>query len=289
MNLVIGASGQVGDHLVRVLEEQGQKVVGTFNGHPVSGYELLDIRRRDAVQHLMTSVHPSIVYIPASLTNVDTCEQYPDEGYAVNVGGLCNVVEVGNAIGARLVYFSSDYIFDGKSGPYAEDDPANPICEYGRQKLMAEHYLALHAANCLIVRTTIVYGWERLGKNFVSRLVNTLQLGQTLKVPVDQIGNPTYASNLAQVVVEMVNSGADGVFHVVGPERASRYEFALEAAHVFGLDEKLILPVTTPELGQLASRPLNAGMTSVRIAAVADTPMIGYREGLQKMLTESLA
>jgi dTDP-4-dehydrorhamnose reductase len=285
-HLVIGVSGQVGEHLTRAAEAAGGEVVGTFRGCPLSGARPLDIRGREAVRVLVEETRPAVVYLPASLTNVDHCERNPEEGYAINVVGVRHVVEAANAIGARVVYFSSDYVFDGTAGPYCEEDPANPICEYGRQKLIAEHYVALHARDALIVRTTVVYGWERQSKNFVCRLLNTLRDGGTLRAPLDQIGSPTYAPNLARAIVELVLAGATGIYHVSGPERASRYEFACEAARVFGLDARLIRAVTTPELEQPAPRPLNAGMRVDRAAAALSFPLLGYQEGLRAMASQ---
>ena len=286
IHLVIGASGQVGEHLVRAASDVGFEAIGTYHSHPVPGMQPLDIRNRAEVESLITKVRPAVVYLPAALSSVDYCELHPGEVYLTNVVGVRNVVHSANDIEAKLVYFSSDYVFDGKAGPYSEDDPANPVCEYGRQKLMAEHYVALHARDYLMVRTTVVYGWERQGKNFVYRLLNTLKAGQVLRVPVDQVGSPTYTPNLTQAVVELALSDAKGVYHIVGPERLNRYEFACEAANVFGLDSGLIQAVATSELGQVAPRPLNAGMVVKKAAAKLTVPLMSYRDGLRAMASE---
>lgn len=285
-HLIIGASGQVGEHLVRAASLAGFETFGTYYSHPVEGMQQLDVRSRKEVQSLIMNVRPAVVYLPASLTNVDYCERHPEKGYAANVIGVCNVVQAVNDIGAKLVYFSSDYIFDGEAGPYREDDPVNPICEYGRQKVIAEHYVALHVRDYLIVRTTVVYGWERQRKNFICRLLSTLEGGDILRVPVDQVGNPTYAPNLAQAVIELACSDAKEVYHVVGPERINRYEFACEAARVFGLDTGLIKGIPTCELGQVAPRPLNAGMVVEKAADELKVSLVGYEEGLRMMASE---
>lgn len=282
-HLVIGASGQVGEHLLRAASDARFEAAGTHHSHPAPGTRRLDVRRPEEVTELIAGLRPSVVYLPASQTNVDRCETEPEEGYAVNVEGVRNVVRAANGVGAKLVYFSSDYIFDGRAGPYREDDPASPVNEYGRQKLAAEHHVALHAHDYLVVRTTVVYGWERQGKNFICRLIDTLKAGRTLKAPADQIGSPTYAPNLARASVELAASGATGVYNVVGPERVSRYGFAREAARVFGLDESLVQAVTTDELHQAAARPLNAGMLVDRAAARLTVRLTRYRDGLKEM------
>ena len=280
---VLGASGLVGQHLMNAVSAAGCQAVGTYCSHPVDGLVPLDIRGRRKVEQFFAAHRPPVVYLPASMANVDYCQLHPADTWAVNVQGVANVVQAANAAGAKVVYFSSDYIFDGVNGPYSETDPAQPICEYGRQKLAAEHCVALHAHSYLIVRTTVVYGWERQGKNFVSRLVETLSRGERLRVPADQVGSPTYAPNLAEAVVELGLSAGQGVYHVVGPDRVDRAEFARQAARAFGLSPHLIQPVSTSELGQAAPRPLNAGMRTEKAVAALRTRLVGYKEGLASM------
>jgi dTDP-4-dehydrorhamnose reductase len=193
------------------------------------------------------------------------------------------VIQAANQVGAKLVYFSTDYIFDGKNGPYKEDHPANPVCEYGRQKLYAEHLIATLAEDFLILRTTGVYGWERQGKNFIYRLMSVLGAGQTLTVPADQLGSPTYAPNFVRAVVELALTTHRQVFHVAGMEVANRYEFALEAARALKLNGDLIQPVSTAELGQTAPRPLQAGLRVEKASASLPFPLLGYHDGLREM------
>ncbi len=287
VHLVIGASGQVGDHLLREGKRQGLHITGTSHAHALPLLLHLDIRNPEEVQNVLGDVRPSVVYLPASFVNVDACELRRKETFMTNVEGVLHVVRAVNAIGATLVYFSSDYIFDGAAGPYKEDDAPNPLSEYGRQKLIAEHAIALHASRpYLIVRTTVVYSWEKQGKNFIMRLLRSLEAGETIRVSEDQLGNATYAPNLARAVLELVTRGAQGVFHVCGPERSSRYAFAVEAARTFGFDAQRITPVATKELQQIARRPLQAGMVTDRVAPRLSFPLMSYREGLRAMLEE---
>lgn len=281
--LIIGSSGLVGEHLIKYAEKSGQSVIGTYYKHNTLGLKYLNICSFDEVLNALSSWKPQIVYLPASLTNVDYCQLNPQESYTINVTGVQNIVVAANKIKAKLVYFSSDYIFDGLNGPYKEDDPANPICVYGHHKVLAEHFISLHSHDFLIIRTTVVYGWEQQGKNFIYRLIKTLQTQQPIKVPIDQIGNPTYAPNLAQVSIALAGADAQGVYHVVGPERVSRYEFSIKATKFFNLDSSLVIPVTTLELNQVAPRPLNAGMTANKVTTAVDVPLVNYLDGLQTM------
>lgn len=283
VHLVIGASGQVGGHLIDAIMAAGHEAIGTYCTHSISGMRQLDIRNYVDVLSLMMEVRPAVVYLPAALSNVDYCELHPHESYKTNVIGVRNVVRSVDKVGAKFVYFSSDYIFDGKDGPYREFDVANPICEYGRQKLLAEHYIMLRVQNYLIIRTTVVYGWERQGKNFICWLLRALGEGRVVDVPTDQIGSPTYAPNLARAVVQLVTLDMRHVYHVAGPACISRYRFAHDAAKVFGLDSDLIQPVITSELGQVALRPLCAGMVIEKVAAELTFPLIGHYDGLKDM------
>ncbi|MDB4950373.1 MAG: rmlD 2 [Gemmatimonadetes bacterium] len=279
--LVLGASGLVGSHLLRAAAERGHLVVGTSHAQDVPGLVPLDVRDGDAVRKLVRDTGADIVFHAAASPNVDACEADPEGTAAVNVGGVRTAAEAAREVGARMVFFSSDYVFDGERGPYVETDPVNPIQEYGRQKVAAEAVCreVLPDAH-LILRVTVVYGWERQGKNFVARLVRTLSEGGAMRVPADQFGSPTLADDLGDAAWELVDRDARGTFHVAGRDRVDRLAFARAAARAFGLPEGGIQGVTTAELGQRAPRPLNAGMRSGRAEAVIGRPMLGVDAGL---------
>jgi dTDP-4-dehydrorhamnose reductase len=286
LHLIIGASGQVGQHLLQQVRERGLEGLGTYNASPEAGLRKLDARDRDEVFAVVSTTRPGTIYLPASLTHVDYCELHPEETRAINISGVRHVVDAARETGAKVVYFSSDYVFDGRTGGYSESSEPNPINEYGRQKLEAEHYVASYAQSYLIVRTAGVFSWERQGKNFITRLIQTLRSGRGWSVPADQINNPTYAPNLARAVVELALEGGDGLFHVCGPEPIDRYSLACEAARLFGLDPSLIKDCATSDLGQIAPRPLNASMKVEKAASRLKLPLISYGEGLAAMAAE---
>ncbi|MFH0777686.1 MAG: sugar nucleotide-binding protein, partial [Candidatus Eisenbacteria bacterium] len=178
------------------------------------------------------------------------------------------------------------YVFDGEDGPYTEDDTPSPINEYGRQKLECEEIVQTEITNFVIVRTTVVYGVEARKKNFVAKLIDALSKGDCVRVPSDQYGNPTYVWNVAEASVELARRRDTGIFNVVGATRIDRYGFAREAAREFGLSERLVAPVTTPELTQRAKRPLNAGLVTDKAGAVLKTRLLGTAEGLARMREE---
>jgi len=286
--LIIGASGQIGWHLYRVLKSQNRSVAGTFRNHPVadSDFFRLDICNREQCHRIINELQPSHILLPASSTNVDYCENHPEEAYQTNVLGIENVLYAAQSFGSKIVYFSTDYIFDGVLGPYDENSLPNPICEYGRQKVAAEQLVLSNASNSMIIRTTVVYSWEPQGKNFLVRLLKSLRDGIEIQVPIDQIGTPTYAPSLAMVLIELIDLGFHGIYHLAGVERVDRYELAREAARVFDLDDRLIHPVETKNLFQSARRPLKAGLISSKLEMGFLERVIGYRDGLKRMRSE---
>lgn len=282
-SLVIGASGLVGEHLVKILNLLGRSVVSTYHASPVPNAEALDICDPGQIRQLFKIFEPGVVFLPAAIANVDFCETHPVDTYKTNVLGIRNIVEASNQVQARLIYFSTDYIFDGETGPYSEEAVANPISEYGRQKLIAEHTVSLTASDYLILRTTGVYGWERQGKNFVYRLVNSLCQGYPVRVPRDQVGTPTYAPELAASAIQLAGLDIKGVINIAGSSCISRYEFALQAARAFNLPEGLVVPVSTAELDQAAKRPLMAGLKTGKAGKILSKGFLSSHHGLHLM------
>lgn len=281
--LIIGGSGQVGGHLYENLAKSGESVISTHYRQVTSNSIFLDITSKKNVDLLVGEVKPTHIFLPAAATNVDECERNPASTYTANVTGVQNVVEAANHFHARLTYFSTDYIFDGKNGPYRETEPPNPICEYGKQKVYAEHSILSSCRDFLIIRTTVVYGWERQEKNFVIRLIKSLREKKEVQVPVDQIGSPTYAPNLAEAAIHLAKSEEQGIINITGPEIVSRYEFACVAADSFSLSKEFIIPVETQLLGQIAKRPLHLGLAVDKASQLLNIPLLGYHDGLQKM------
>lgn len=287
-HLVVGASGQIGGAVYKSLVEKNHDVLGTYYSQPARGMRKLDINERARVFKLVKDASPDVIYACAGLTNVDRCESDPKESFRVNVVGASNLVEAANRVGAKLVLLSSDYIFDGDRGPYEVDDLANPLNVYGYHKLVAEQHVATTAENYLIVRTTVVYGWEVVGKNFIARLIHKLSQKQKVRVPDDQIGTPTYNRNFARALIELVGKDETGVYHVAGSTSTDRFGFAVRAAQIFGLDSRLIHACSTAELKQNARRPLKAGLKLDKTRDLISTKLLGFEDGLRQMLKDNL-
>jgi len=278
--LIIGASGLVGGALRAVFPQ----AIGTYFRSPSIDLVALDITDDDAVRALVTQVAPELILLPAAQPNVDRCETEPTESERVNVEGTRHVAEAAARAHARLVFFSTDYVFDGKAGPYAPDAPTSPISVYGRHKLAAEMIVRETVADHLIVRACGVYGYQATGKNFVMALARLAAAGERMRVPSDQWGTPTLAENLAEAVHELALSDYRGSAHPVGPDYLTRIDFARFAAEVLGYAPGFLQPVATPELKQPAARPLRGGLDNRSTQALLrKTRLIGAREGLAIM------
>ncbi|VXD24625.1 SDR family oxidoreductase [Planktothrix paucivesiculata] len=278
--LVIGASGLVGSHLLQTCQQRGWNVMGTSHNVPQPGLIPLEITDETSVKSLITQSQPKVVFLPAFLSNVDYCEQNPEETYQINVVGCLNVAQATREVGAKFIFYSSDYVFNGENGPYQEIDEPDPICVYGRQKLEVEHKISELLDNYLICRIAWVYGQEKQGKNFVLRLISTLKNHQTIRVPQDQIGSPTWANDIAEASCRLIEVEAKGLFHTTGSDCINRYQFAVKIAEMFGLDADLIIPVNTSQLNQVAPRPLKCGMRCDRLNQMLNWNLRGVVDGL---------
>ena len=283
--LIIGASGMTGGALMRALEKCGAEAIGTYQHRPVNGATLsLDIRDRNAVDDCLRDVQPDVVFLAVNTAGgVDYCESHPEDARSVHVAGTSNIATAAGACGAKVVYYSTDYIFDGKAGPYSEEDKPAPVNVYGQTKWDAEEIIREITPNHLILRTTAVYGWDRASKNFAMQIWENLQAGKPLKVPNDQWCNPTLADYLAEASIRLVQAGATGVFNVVGKDRMARSELAVALAKAMALDPTLIVPLPTSELGQGAARPLQGGLQTEKLQDLLGTEPLGLDESLKRL------
>lgn len=233
--------------------------MGTYRTRALPGLVPLDARDGDALRRLIDARGATAVFFPAAQPNVEWCEDHPLDAEEANLVPLRAALAVARERGNLLVAFSSDYVFDGARGPYAEDDARSPISVYGRIKARLEDEAM--AAGALVIRTTGVFGHEPSDpRNFVLRLVASLARGERVNVPDDQWSTPTYAEDLAAGSRMLADARATGLWHVAGGDLVSRVELARRAARAFGLPEAGIAPVPTSALGQRAARPLRGGL-----------------------------
>jgi dTDP-4-dehydrorhamnose reductase len=266
--LVTGGNGLLGTKTLGLLLVQGRQPVSAslepeclnrFLGD--FPYFQLDITDARAVSNLVADIRPEAVIHTAAFTAVDACETQRELSWRVNVDGTANVAAACREASVRLAHVSTEYVFDGESGPYTEEDIPHPISYYGLSKLESEKAVRERCSDWAIARTTVLFGEApNVRPSFVAWLVDKLGKGETVRVVDDQIGSPTLADNLAEMLLAVLDSDRQGIYNTVGDSIIDRHSFAVIAAELFGLDPNLIQRIKTSELNQPAARPLKAGL-----------------------------
>ena len=251
--LILGATGLIGSHLTAHCDDRGYARLGTWYRRPHGDHAPLDLRDADAVAELIADYEPDVTFLAAGLTDAGYAAAFPDECRQVTVGGTRSVADAVRRTGGSLVLFSSDEVFGECGTARREDDPAAPRSLFAACKAEAERVVrrALPGRH-LVVRTSWVFGPEERGRNVGSALVRKLAGGEPFEAATDAHGHPTYAADLAEVVLELARVGHTGTVHVVGPDRHTEFTFARLAAHVFGYDTDAIIGRTAREIGATA-------------------------------------
>ena len=281
--LVVGASGLVGKALMRVLKTAHTDAVGTYARFPGAGLEALDITSSTQVRACVERHRPATIFLTAALTHVDYCEDHPDEAFAINVDGPRAVAEAARALDAQVVFYSTEYVFDGKAGPYDEEDPPSPLSVYGQSKLAAERAICDIVENALILRTTVLFGWDSNSTNFAMQVYHKVRSQERMTIPMDQFGNPTLAEYLAEMSLALAQLGVRGIVNVVGKDLVARSEFARALVKLYGGSPDLVVPVPTESLKQKAPRPLRGGLRTEKLERIVDSKAMALDDALKRL------
>ncbi len=270
--LILGATGLLGNALMR--EWDGDKVTGLSSRN-------VDIRDAAKVQAVVESAHPDWIVLAAAYTDVDGCESHPDQAFGVNRDGPVNVARAAAAVGARLLFLSSDYVFDGtKTLPYETDDLRNPQSVYGRSKAEAETRLLEAMPHCCIVRTSWLFGAG--GKCFPDTILKLAASRPSLDVVNDQRGSPTYTVDLARAIIALCRKQASGIVHVTNAGECSWYEFAREIIKSAELPTE-VRPVSSQQMARPAPRPAYSVLSPKSLERY-DLSLPTWQDALQRFL-----
>jgi dTDP-4-dehydrorhamnose reductase len=268
--LIIGANGMLGQSLTThfMFNKQIELMCASFEDesfYESVEYKKIDITTAKDVKELIKGFCPDYIINSAAYTNVDGCETEKELSWAINVVGVENIIKYTRACNGHLIHISSDYIFDGKNGPYTEDEKPNPISHYGKEKLAAENTIIAAGIKHTIIRTNVLYGATQFGRpDFVKWVYNSLSEKKNIRIVQDQINNPTYIDDLSSAIAKVIEFNKQGIFNVGGDEVLSRLDFTYKIADYFGLDKSLIEPILTSDLNQPAPRPLNSGLLNIK-------------------------
>ncbi|MFN4986250.1 MAG: dTDP-4-dehydrorhamnose reductase, partial [Ignavibacteria bacterium] len=223
---------------------------------------------------------PEVIINLAAMTNVDKCESDKQMCWEVNVTLVESLARLARIVDARMVHVSTDYVFDGQKGPYAEAAVPNPIGYYGKSKLAGENACIVGSMQAAVVRTNVVYGPFVERPDFVRWVLDALESRTPIRVVNDQCSNPTYVDDISESILRIIQKRRSGIYHVGGADYCSRYEFALRIAEFFRADPSNISPVTTAELKQPARRPLKGGLITLKAETDLGMKMRGIESGL---------
>jgi len=263
--LIIGASGVLGSKLCNDAIKKKWNVMGTYCSHKREGLFYLDVRDRSSMEKVFNFFKPEAVVMAGGITDVDLSTLKPKLAKDVNVKGTLNLVNKIKEYGAKLAYISTDYVFDGESGPYKEDDKTNPINTYGMTKLEAEHIVMAKLRDYLVVRTSQLYGVDHIGRNFIVKIIRNMNSDKKIYAADDFYSTPTYAGLLSEMIIKLIEKNSKGLYHGAGPEFINRYDYVNKIADIFGFDKNLIQKVKLKDLKLKAVRPPKGGLKIEKI------------------------
>jgi len=272
--MIFGATGLLGQALM--CEWSGDEVIGLSSRD-------VDIRDKQKVSEKVQSVRAEWIVLAAAYADVDGCESNRERAFAVNRDGAVNVAEAVKAAGAKLLFISSDYVFDGtKTSPYETDDTRNPLGVYGRSKAEAEIHLQELLPDCFIARTSWLFGTG--GKCFPDTILKLAATRPTLDVVNDQRGCPTYSVDLARAIIELCRKDTKGIVHVTNAGNCTWFEFAREIVRQAGLTTE-VRPVTTQQMPRPAQRPANSVLSPTSLERLGIT-LPGWQDALARYFRE---
>ena len=291
--LVTGANGLLGQAIIKQLLEKKYNVIATGRGpdraevtsSSPTYYKSIDITDGAAVENFILEQQPSVIVHAAAMTQVDQCELHKQECYNINVTATRFIIDAAKAVGSRFIFVSTDFIFDGRNGPYKESDEPSPVNYYGSTKMVAEKAVMESGLDYAIVRTILVYGIvPATGRsNIIGFVRQNLEANQPIKMVTDQVRTPTFVDDLARGIILIIEKKGRGIYHLSGDQEMTPYDIAIETARYLGLNEGLIAKATSEEINQPAVRPPKTGFDISKAKKELGYSPKSFREALQEL------
>ncbi len=291
--LITGANGFLGSYLCELLMPD-YKIIATGKGecrlnykHLNLQYEKLDFTNEENVKEMLQRHRPNIIIHAGAMSKPDECELNKEQAYLTNVTSTRYLLKQANRVKCFFVFISTDFIFDGVKGMYKEDDESGPVNYYGATKLLAENEVKEYVFEWSIVRTVLVYGHPKSGRdNILTVVAKGLQKGETLRIFDDQLRTPTYVEDLANAIRTIIEKRVTGIFHVSGEDKLSPFEMAIAVANYLGFDSDLIEKTNAEDFQQQAKRPAKTGFNITKAKDELNFMPTSFTEGLKKTFEE---
>ncbi len=287
--LITGASGFLGGCLAR-RASSCWKTYAAYHTAPIDDERAdatlrLDVTDREEVKRAIHEAAPDVVVHAAAVTDSNYCAENREEAWAINVKGTENMAVAAEEIGARLIYLSTDLVFDGEGRFYTEEDAPRPVCYYGKTKLEGEKAVSSSCSDYRIVRTALIYGSSsNSSRCFTEIMMENLKKGKDLTLFTDEYRTPVYIGSVCDILLELAERETPaGVFHAAGPERMSRFDFGVKLVEVFGFGKERLIPVSVNDFPFKDKRPKDCSMRSDKIRGALKTKIWGLERGLTEM------
>lgn len=278
---ITGGSGLLGQRLATVANNSDELVL-SHNSNPTEDTVKCDITNEEEVEKVILKNEPDVIIHCAAMTNVDLCEDEIDKAYKINGDGSGNIAKAAEKIGAKIIYVSTDFVFDGEKGYYKENDTTNPLGIYAKSKYEGELQVQKYSTDWAIARVSVLYGWHER-QNFTTWVIDQLRNNNPINIVTDQINSPTLADNAAEAMFEIAKQNKNGIFHTAGNDVISRFDFTKKIAEEFNLDESLIHPTTSKQFVQKAPRPKNSSLNVEKVKKELNMQMETCSESLRRM------
>lgn len=278
---ITGGSGLLGQRLATVANNSDELVL-SHNSNPTEDTVKCDITNEEEVEKVILKNEPDVIIHCAAMTNVDLCEDEIDKAYKINGDGSGNMAKAAEKIGAKIIYVSTDFVFDGEKGYYKENDTTNPLGIYAKSKYEGELQVQKYSTDWAIARVSVLYGWHER-QNFTTWVIDQLRNNNPINIVTDQINSPTLADNAAEAMFEIAKQNKNGIFHTAGNDVISRFDFTKKIAEEFNLDESLIHPTTSKQFVQKAPRPKNSSLNVEKVKKELNMQMETCSESLRRM------
>jgi dTDP-4-dehydrorhamnose reductase len=283
----------LGQTIIKQLLEKKYDVVATGRGpdrlavtpSAPTYYKSVDITDGPAIEQFILEHKPNVIVHAAAMTQVDQCELHKQECYNINVTATRFIIDAAKAIGARFIFVSTDFIFDGNDGPYKEDAQPAPVNYYGSTKMVAEKAVMESGLDYAIARTILVYGLvPATGRtNIIGFVRQNLEANQPIKMVTDQVRTPTFVDDLARGIILIIENNGRGIYHLSGEQLMTPYDIAIETARYFGLNEALIAKATSEDIKQPAVRPPKTGFDISKAKKELGYKPRSFKEGLEEL------
>lgn len=284
--LVTGATGLLGINLSLVAVGQGHQVIGLSHSRNLVNvpFEQLkaDLESHDSAIHLIEGAKPEAMIHCAALADLNAAQNAPDKAHQINCDAAGKLAAAASCWGIPFVHISTDAVFDGTTGGYREEDPVNPLSVYAQTKLAGEELVIRMHPDAIIARV-VFFGWSVSGDRSLSEFFyNNLRKEKQIQGFTDALFSPLYVEDLADTLLEMLDAGLSGLYHVVSPEHMSKYDFGVHIAQRFGYDPQLIEPVCMKTLSRGAPRSSNLVLNPDKVQCDLGHPLPTVKDGIER-------